>query len=286
MLQLPRNLKDRLDILACPECHHNLQAQTDVLFCTVCQRTYAVKNHKLYFSVSPAHETQASDIKHWLRRLLGRHYKCAVRLLGPGFPRSARKLLLEHIDPATSTVVDLGSGVERIHPDVITLDIFDYPEVDIVCNLDSLPFGEGKIDAFLTTSVLEHIADVPALVDKMYRCTKAGGLGIHTLPFLFPFHESPADFVRYTHMGARVLFKDWEIRRLFNSAGPITVFNTATVEFLSVLASFGNSRVKEALYLALSALISPLKYLDMLFIDRPRFMSISAIHCIVVAKTR
>ena len=230
------------------------------------------------------HETEAGGIKDWLRRRLGRQYNRAVLLFGPGFPRNKRKILLEHVDPHACVVVDLGSGTERVHPNVITLDLYDYPEVDIVCDLECLPFGLEKIDAFITASVLEHIEDVPSLVEKMFVSTRIGGVGIHSFPFLFPFHEAPRDFVRFTHMGAASLFKKWKVRRLFNSAGPVTLLNTIIAEFFSTLLSFGNGRVKEALYLGACAALFPFKYLDFLFINRPRFLSVSAILCIVVER--
>jgi hypothetical protein len=284
MLNLPRNLKDRLDILACPKCHQNLEKTLDSLICIGCGEIFAVKNGKIYFSAVPAHETQSGDVKHWLRGVFGSYYKSAVWLFGPGLSRNARRLLLENIDPTTCSVIDLGSGVERIHPDVITFDLFDYPEVDIVCNLDALPFGIGKVDAFVTSSVLEHVEDVPALIEMMHSCTKTDGIGIHSFPFLFPFHEAPYDFVRYTHMGAMSLFKKWKIQRLFNSAGPVTLINTMLAEFISTLFSFGNGKIKEILHLMVSMLIFPFKFIDLLFVNRPRFMPVSAILCIVVKK--
>lgn len=243
-----------------------------------------MKGGKIYFVPPIVHKTQSGELKHKLRQLLGTNYKRLVMLFGPGYPQKTMKVLLENIDPGGKAVVDLGSGTERLHADVITLDLFDYPEVDIVCDLQLLPFGAGKVDGFVTTSVLEHLEDTPLLVERMFTCTRPGGIGIHFFPFLFPFHEAPGDFVRYTHMGARVLFKKWKLRRIFNSSGPITLINTAGVEFFSTLLSFGNNRAKEIIHLGLCAVVWPFKYLDLLFIDREQFMSTSAMLCVVVEK--
>jgi SAM-dependent methyltransferase len=284
MAQLPRTLQARLHILKCPGCGSSLSERAESLVCVVCTADYPVRNRKIYFVTPPAHETQASDIKHWLRQHLGAHYKRAVRILGPGLPLKKRQLLLENIDPSRSIVVDLGSGTERVHADVVTCDLFDYREVDIVCDLRTMPFAEGQVDMFMTSSVIEHVEDVPALVGSMFASTRPGGIGIHSFPFLFPFHESPHDYIRFTHMGAAVLFREWKIRRLFNSAGPVTLFNTVAIECLSSMLSFNNGRLKEAIYLALCALFFPLKYLDKLFVDRPRFLACSAILCVIVER--
>lgn len=61
-------------------------------------------------------------------------------------------------DPATAVVVDLGADTQRIHPDVITLDLFDYDEVDIVCSLDRRPFK-----AALVSSSSPHLESHSAL---------------------------------------------------------------------------------------------------------------------------
>ena len=255
------------------------------LSCISCNAFYAVENRKVYFSRPPElHQTAASDIKHYLRSKLGAKYNDAVRLLGPGYQVNKRRLLIENVDPGRKVVVDLGSGTERIDSSVITVDLFDYPEVDVVCDLQALPFRNDSVDAFITTSVLEHLENVPELIRKTFNCTRAGGLAIHSFPFLYPFHEAPYDFVRYTHMGAASLFKEWTVRRLFNAAGPVTTFNVLAVEFLSSLLSFGNGTIKEAIHLGLGALLSPLKYLDLLFINRPQFLAMSAILCVVAEK--
>ncbi len=85
-------------------------------------------------------------------------------------------------------------------------------------------------------------------------------------------------------MGAAALFKKWKVRRLFNAAGPVTIFNTVMAELVSSLLSFGNGSVKEAIHLGVGALLFPFKYFDLLFVDRERFLSISAILCAVVER--
>lgn len=284
MHSLPETLRDRLDILACPFCRSRLTMRADSLACEACDNQYAVKNAKIYFTTPPKHQTSASGIKHFLRLRLGSSYNRAVRLFGPGLPVNKRSLLLRNIDPDQDVAVDLGSGTERIHPKVITLDLFDYPEVDIVCDLQSLPFAEKSVDAFITTSVLEHIEDPAGLIEQTFICTREGGLGIHSFPFLFPYHESPRDFIRYTHSGSAVLFRKWKIQRTFNVSGPISSFNTLTAEFLSSLLSVGDGRVKEALHLIVGAILSPLKYIDLLFIDKKQFLSSSAMLCTIVER--
>jgi ubiquinone/menaquinone biosynthesis C-methylase UbiE len=65
--------------------------------------------------------------------------------------------------------------------------MFDYDAVDIVCTLDALPFRDGEVDALVSRSVLEHVAAPSAVLAEFARCTRPGGIGIHMIPFLFPY---------------------------------------------------------------------------------------------------
>jgi len=256
----------------------------ETLACAKCNTSYPVANGKIYFVTPPEHNTRSSNIKHKLRKILGRRYNDAVRLLGPGFPINKRRLLLDQINPSTNLVVDLGSGTERVAPGVVTVDLFDYPEVDIVCDLRYLPFQRESVDGFMTTSVLEHLEHPDRLLEKIFDCTRPGGIGVHSFPFLFPFHEAPGDFTRYTHAGAAILFARWTVKKLFNVTGPISALNTVAVEFASTLLSCGNGKIKEGMYLVFGAMLSPLKYLDAFFVDKASFLSVSAMLCAVVEK--
>src|SRR5262249_5018487 len=160
-------------------------------------------------------------------------------------PFNVRKVLAEHVDPAKNLVVDVGAGARRVHPDIITLDLFDYDTVDIVCSLDQLPFAPNSIDGFVSLSVIEHLPDPFAMVESLYRASRADAIGIHHVPFLYHFHESPRDFMRFTHMGLMLLFKDWKTVRIFNTSGPVSLALSLGIEIAASLLSFGDGRVKE-----------------------------------------
>jgi SAM-dependent methyltransferase len=42
-----------------------------------------------------------------------------------------------------------------------------------------IPFGDQTFDLVVSNAVLEHVADLPALVGEMHRVTKKGGVGCH-----------------------------------------------------------------------------------------------------------
>jgi SAM-dependent methyltransferase len=282
--QLPKRLVDRLDILECTKCRGSLVYSSGALVCQKCRAAFPVRGGKIYFETPPAHETGAAGLKERLKTLLGRRYNLFVDLVAPIYPFNAHKVVVEHIDPANNLVVDLGAGARRVHPDIITLDLFDYDTVDIVCGLDQLPFAPNSIDGFVSLSVIEHLPDPAALIESLHRASRAGGIGIHHVPFLYHFHESPRDFVRFTHLGLMLLFKNWRTVRIFNTAGPVSLTLSLGIEIAASLISFGNNRVKELFYLAFCGLTFPIKILDWPFRNRAAVFSYAPSFCIVVEK--
>ena len=51
------------------------------------------------------------------------------------------------------------------------------------------------------TEVLEHVRDADLAVAEMARVLRPGGHLLVTVPFLYPMHEPPFDFRRFTHFG-------------------------------------------------------------------------------------
>lgn len=281
---LPRALAGKFHVLMCPACRGDLKKGPGALVCEACNAVFAVRNRKIYFEEPPVHQTSGAGIKEWLKHRLGGIYACAVKIVAPVYPFSPKRFILDRFDPSQNIVVDLGCGTQRVHPDIITVDLFAYGNVDIVCSLEKLPFRDNSVDAFSSFAVLEHVEDAYGIVRRVAEMTKPGGLGFHLVPFLFHFHESPRDYLRWTHMGAQNLFKGWACLEVFNPTGPVSFFLMHFIEFMSILLSFRHGRVKEAVYLGLSALLFPIKFLDIFFVKRAAFLSMAPTLCVVVQK--
>lgn len=77
-------------------------------------------------------------------------------------------------------------------------------------DIQSMPFPDDDFGAFICKSVLEHVEDPQKAVDELYRVTKAGGIGLIYVPFIFPYHAEKGvyrDFWRFSGDGARHLFR-------------------------------------------------------------------------------
>ena len=69
------------------------------------------------------------------------------------------------------------------------------------------PFADAEFDALLCTEVLEHQPDPAAFLAECARVCRPGGTILLTTPLLWPEHEAPYDFYRYTQFGLRHLFE-------------------------------------------------------------------------------
>jgi len=263
-------------VLVCPKCKGNLLFKSDKGLCEHCSVIYPIQNGKIYFVNVPERKDKLDDLKGFLKKCLGiYYYKIGVNIFAPTYPLNFSALVKERLNPLTQLIIDVGSGNNRLDENIICLDLFDYNAVDIVCDLNCLPFQFDSIDAFISRSVLEHVINPIEIVRHFYECTKKGGLTIHLIPFLFPFHASPHDFQRYTYKGQNILFKDWEIIEQFNATGPVTLFLLCFIEFMSIIFSFGHQKLKAYIYLFGCALLFPFKYLDVFFINRKSFLTLA-----------
>jgi len=109
--------------------------------------------------------------------------------------------------------LDLGCGTARYSsyfPNSLALDIQKRKGVHIVADAHSLPFGSSAFSLVISTEMLEHVKDPQHVIDEIQRVLKPGGKLILTTRFLYPIHDAPGDFFRFTKYGLAHLFRSWE----------------------------------------------------------------------------
>lgn len=109
-------------------------------------------------------------------------------------------------------MLDIGSGDSR-HEKLLGQDCtiyrLDYPVTnaryralpDIFADAGNLPVPDQSIDVVLLLEVLEHLPDDRKALDEIRRVMKSGGKLYLSVPFIYPVHDAPADFRRYTIFG-------------------------------------------------------------------------------------
>ena len=115
----------------------------------------------------------------------------------------------------------------KYFPNRVGIDINPSPAVDVVADVHDLHmFGADEFDAVLCTEVLEHLHTPYQGVAEMRRVPKPGGMLVLTTRFVFPLHDVPGDYYRFTRYGLEHLLDDFEIvemRAEVNTLGTIAV---------------------------------------------------------------
>ena len=72
---------------------------------------------------------------------------------------------------------------------------------DLFGDAQCLPLDGDSIDHALLLDVLEHIPDPARCIRELHRVLKTGGSLTIQVPFMYPVHDAPLDFHRWTRFG-------------------------------------------------------------------------------------
>lgn len=97
----------------------------------------------------------------------------------------------------------------------------DQKDVDIFASADSMPFDDESFDTVLCTNVLEHVANMEEAFREISRVLRSGGYAVISVPFLYPVHESPYDYYRFTRYGLEHKLNDngFEVEKIVSLGG-------------------------------------------------------------------
>ena len=118
---------------------------------------------------------------------------------------------------SSARTLDLGaqSGPYGAYfPHRVSLDLRPGPGVQVVGDAQALGIADAAFEVVLCTEVLEHLPEPQKAIDEMFRVLKPGGELLLTTRFLFPIHDAPHDYFRYTKYGLRHLLRRFEILEL------------------------------------------------------------------------
>lgn len=120
-------------------------------------------------------------------------------------------------------VLNIGSGgqiyqvIKQVCGSVIQVDIDPDRKPDVVADVCSMEmFEDSSIDAVFMMEVLEHVKEPKAALLEIQRVLKPGGKLIMSTPFIFPIHDAPYDFYRFTRYGLDYMLKDYKDVNIFS----------------------------------------------------------------------
>jgi SAM-dependent methyltransferase len=113
--------------------------------------------------------------------------------------------------PADAEVLEVGAAHYDHQPyfrtKLVCFDADESQNPDIVGDAHAMPMEDGRFDAALAISVLEHVDDPYQVVREMYRVLKPGARVFAWIPFYFGVHGFPEDVSRFTTHGMTRLFE-------------------------------------------------------------------------------
>ena len=109
----------------------------------------------------------------------------------------------------------IGAGCEEFikqyQKDIIAFDVYDSENIDFIADAHSIPIIDEYFDLIIVQAVLEHVLLPDTVVSECNRILKKGGFIYSETPFLQHVHEGAYDFTRFTLLGHRILFKQFEV---------------------------------------------------------------------------
>jgi SAM-dependent methyltransferase len=219
---------------------------------------------KWYFrEVDVAGETTDSfDRLKLVFKKLPRFYYFLIEFISPVC--SNRRPLKRFLESAEGLVLNIGSGNSPCQVGVVNVDMMDYENVDIVCDIHYLPFKDNSIDAVMSVAVMEHVREPAVVLKELRRVLKPGGRVFSVIPFMQPFHASPHDYQRYTLPGIEYLHRDFEKVDSGVYSGPVSGALWAIQEAIASVLSCGSEKLRNLLTIGLMLLTWPIKFLDLL----------------------
>jgi SAM-dependent methyltransferase len=126
------------------------------------------------------------------------------------------------------TVLDIGCAdrhLSRILPDTCRYVGLDYPGTavamygtrpDVFADAAHLPFSDASVDAVILKDVLEHVRNPEIALAEIARVIRPAGQLMLWVPFLYPIHDAPHDYQRFTEHGLRTYLAGhgFEVRSL------------------------------------------------------------------------
>jgi SAM-dependent methyltransferase len=110
--------------------------------------------------------------------------------------------------PYEDLIMASGKISEYIKLDFASSDYHKGHDLDLTWDGKTIPLDRHSIDSVIMTEVLEHVHRPGELLQEVRRVLKPGGVLFLTVPFIWPMHELPFDYHRFTPIALRTYLEE------------------------------------------------------------------------------
>jgi len=133
------------------------------------------------------------------------------------FPVEAALDVIARELPHRPRVLVIGAGDSEIllqnDCDIVFSDVAQGSLTQLICDAHDIPFPDGYFDAVFAVAVMEHVLDPQRCVSEIVRVLSSEGFVYSITPFMQQVHMGRYDFTRFTHLGHRLLFRQFSEER-------------------------------------------------------------------------
>lgn len=174
-----------------------------------------------------------------------------------------RKLTRQRLERFLAThateehIVNIGPGNLPhfgFFPNQTRVDIDPDCKPDIVADAAHIPLPDSSTGIVLSIDMLEHAIDPVAVVDEMYRVMRPGGKLIFCTRFIYPLHDAPGDYWRFTRPVLENLFRSFSKVSIEPEAGTFTTLGIL-LERISMQSDVRGGKLTKAVFLGMSRLL-------------------------------
>jgi len=146
-------------------------------------------------------------------------------------------------------------------------DVSFGPRTMAIVDAHYIPLKDNSFDCVVIQAVLEHVMDPYRCVKEIHRVLKHNGIVYAATAFMQQVHGGRYDFTRFTRMGHRLLFKQFEETESGAVCGTGMALAWAYERFLMSLAKSATLRRMASIFARTTTFW--LKYFDYLTINNP-----------------
>lgn len=150
---------------------------------------------------------------------------------------------------------------------IVYSDVALGPLTTVVSDAHDLPFEDGYFDAVIVVAVLEHVLDPARVASEIARVIKPAGCVYANTPFMQQVHMGRYDFTRFTHLGHRRLWRDFDEIRAGVANGSGVALSWAAEYWVRTV--FGKSKIETLACFAIRFLMTPFRWSDKFLKHKP-----------------